>query len=129
MNYPDNFKGTNMDATGDAGTNAALDAIDGLAKQLISIADAVTMIDPIRVTQIDWQNFKGAIEDAVSDLFHSERERLMELGGWREKPKTMVHQYGRVGNALLSALSATKEPEYEGGHWFRDLLNADGTPK
>ncbi len=63
-----------------------LEKIDGLSAIIIAEAESVARHSYINVSASGWNDFVGAVEDAVSDLFNNDREKLMQVAGWRKSP-------------------------------------------
>lgn len=87
-NYPDNFNGTNMDFRGDATDSDALDAIETVGD---GIEDVILTTVDKHGLEISDQKIKDAmfaIQDALDDLFHAERHRLMRRDGWRSRKQS-----------------------------------------
>ena len=86
-NYPVDFKGTNMDARGDSAASAALDAIESLGDKMEKLLRDMVSAHNFAITKKDINVAVGAIHDIVEDLFDYDRERFMEIDGWREHPR------------------------------------------
>lgn len=72
----------------------ALDKIEGVAALIVYILDGVTRYPGINVSQVEWERQTAVIEEAIGELFHNERQRFMEIAGWRPEPKSTVQRVG-----------------------------------
>lgn len=89
----------------------ALDLIDGAAKKAIAIAEDIIRNPAVEYATVkSWNQFKGEIEDAFSDLFNNERNRLIKITGWQDHPKSLMECLHTSDiNEQLANLAAFKE--------------------
>lgn len=84
-NYPEGFKGTNMDARACERADGAIEWMASLPEQIAKLIADGSHQHRIYLTQPDVKDFLDVLKERLGDLFFAEHNRLTALAGINPK--------------------------------------------
>lgn len=112
-NYPENVifppedRNDSVQHEIDSAENA-LDAIDALAKQFADRIREVCSMPLMDVSVRDAARAVAEFNDTLTDLFHAQRIRLMDIAGWRSGYEPNPYAIKSTSEILFNSLQPSK---------------------